>query len=89
MSDIDQKNDDAVPSPDRHALRRKQLQYSTEKENRRAVIFEEMETERSADDAKTAKLRVLRLAREAEAAKAAGEPEPAPKKKRPIVINTH
>jgi hypothetical protein len=78
-----------VPSPDRHALRRKQLQYSTEKESRRAVIFEEMETQRSAGDAKTAKLRALRLAREAEEAKAAGETAPAPKKKRPIVINTH
>jgi hypothetical protein len=89
MSDIDQKNDDTVSSPDRHALRRKQLQYSTEKENRRAVIFEEMETERSIGDAKTAKLRALRLAREAEEASAADEPEPAPKKKRPIVINTH
>ncbi|HEY7978709.1 MAG TPA: hypothetical protein VID67_10970 [Rhizomicrobium sp.] len=88
MSDIDQKDDDAS-SPDRHALRRKQLQYSNEKENRRAVIFEEMETERSVADAKTAKLRAMRLAREAEEAKAAGETEPAPKKKRPIVINTH
>jgi hypothetical protein len=89
MSDIDQKDDGAESSPDRHALRRKQLQYSTEKENRRAVIFEEMETERSVGDAKTAKLRALRLAREAEEAKAAGETETAPKKKRPIVINTH
>jgi len=89
MSDTGQKNDDTAPSPDRHALRRKQLQYSTEKEHRRAVIFEEMETERSIGDAKTARLRVLRLAREAEEAKAAGEPETVPKKKRSIVINTH
>ena len=85
MSD-DPKTDDA---PDRNALRRKQLQYSTEKENRRAVIFETMETERSVGDAKTAKLRALRLAREAEEAKSVGDVEQAPKKKRPIVINTH
>ena len=89
MSDIDQKDGDAASSPDRHALRRKQLQYSTEKENRRAVIFKEMETERSVGDAKTAKLRALRLAREAEDAKAADDVEKALKKKRPIVINTH
>ena len=89
MSDIPPDDNDGAGAPDRNALRRKQLQYSTEKENRRAVIFEALETERSVGDPKTAKLRALRLAREAEEAKSAGDVEQAPKKKRPIVINTH
>ncbi|HEY5336613.1 MAG TPA: hypothetical protein VIJ85_00290 [Rhizomicrobium sp.] len=81
--------DTPVDARDRDSLRRKALQHETEKENRKAVIFQEMQTERVASDAKTAKLRALRLAKE-EADAMGVEPKPAaPKKKRPIVINTH
>ena len=88
MSDIDVPNDESAPR-DRDGLRRKALQHQTEKDNRKAVIFEEMQTERVISDAKTAKLRALRLAKEqADAANAEIKPA-APKKKRPIVINTN
>jgi hypothetical protein len=95
MSDIDVPKDEATVAPtaspapnDRNALRRKALQYSVEKETRKAVVFEEMETERSIGDAKTARLRALRLAKEAAEAPAAVKPA-AVLKKRPTVINTH
>jgi hypothetical protein len=88
MSDIDVPDDSNAPR-DRDGLRRKALQHQTEKDNRKAVIFEEMQTERVMSDAKTAKLRALRLAKEqADAATAQAKPV-TPKKKRPIVINTN
>jgi hypothetical protein len=78
-----------APESERDGLRRKALQHQTEKDNRKAVIFEEMQSERVISDAKTAKLRALRLAKEqADAAGIQTKPA-APKKKRPIVINTH
>jgi len=94
MSDIDiPQNGNNPPERDRESLRRKALQHFTEKENRKAMVFQEMETERTISDAKTAKLRALRLAKEeAEAAAArlaADGTVPAPKKKRPIVFNTN
>lgn len=80
---------DNVPESERNGLRRKALQHQTEKDNRKAAIFEEMQTERVISDAKTAKLRALRLAKE-QADAANLEPKPAAvAKKRPIVINTH
>jgi hypothetical protein len=82
-------DNDKAPESGRDGLRRKALQHQTEKDNRKAVIFEEMETERSISDAKTAKLRALRLAKEQADAASMETKLAAPKKKRPIVINTH
>jgi hypothetical protein len=53
-------------------------------EDRKALVKRELEAESVANDVKTAKLRALRLekeAQEAEAAKADPAPAPAPKKK--------
>ena len=80
---------DKAPESERQGLRRKALQHQTEKDNRKAVIFEEMKTDRVISDAKTAKLRALRLAKEEADAAGAEIKTPVPKKKRPIVINTH
>ena len=45
-------------------LRDKASEFSREKEKRSAAVFEQMQTERVIIDAKTAKLRALRLAKE-------------------------
>jgi hypothetical protein len=86
MSDIENSN-----GPDSVSVR-KTLEHFTQKENRKAVIFQEMETEQQATDEKTAKLRALRLAKEAADAKAAAgsaDAKPVPKKRRAKVIHTH
>src|SRR6202012_3726078 len=49
----------------RHGLRDKAAQFLQERETRRSVVYEEMQTERVIGDEKTARLRALRLAREA------------------------
>jgi hypothetical protein len=57
-------------------------------EQRDAMVKAEIARERAATDAKTARLKALRLAREAEEAAArADAPPPAPKKKKPRRIN--
>ena len=48
----------------RDSLRQKASQFFKEKETRNAAVFEQMQTERVIGDAKTAKLRALRLAKE-------------------------
>jgi hypothetical protein len=48
----------------RESLRHKAGEFSKEKEKRSAAVFEQMQTERGISDAKTAKLRALRLAKE-------------------------
>ena len=52
------------PRNTRDALRNKAGEFFKEKEKRSAAIFEQMQTERVISDAKTAKLRALRLAKE-------------------------
>ena len=56
-------------------------------EDRKSLVMREAETERRAADAKTAKLRALRLEKEA-ADLAAAPAEPAPKPKRKSVRRT-
>ena len=48
----------------RDGLRDKAAVFSREKEKRSEAVFEQMQTERVISDAKTAKLRALRLAKE-------------------------
>jgi hypothetical protein len=48
----------------RASLRLTSLKHSAEKQTRKAAIFHEMETARTIGDAKTAKLRAQRLARD-------------------------
>jgi hypothetical protein len=48
----------------RDTLREKAGQFFKEKEKRSSAIFEQMQTDRVVSDAKTAKLRALRLAKE-------------------------
>lgn len=71
-------------SDPRDAARGKAQRYFTQSEQRDTLIKQEIEKERAAVDAKTAKLRALRLAKEAadrEAAeKLAAERPPAPTK---------
>jgi hypothetical protein len=57
-------DNDNPPESTRDGLRRKALQHQTEKDDRKTAIFEEMQTERVISDAKTARLRALRLAKE-------------------------
>jgi len=52
------------PRNPREALRDKASEFFKEKEKRSAAVFEQMKTERVISDAKTAKLRALRLAKE-------------------------
>ena len=82
MSDPRDANDKA---------RTKAQSHFTQSEQRDKLIKQEIEKERAATDAKTAKLRALRLAKEAaekeaadkEAAEKAATAKPAPRKKRP------
>lgn len=57
-------DNDKPPESTRDGLRRKALQHQTEKDNRKAAVYEEMQTDRVVSDAKTARLRALRLAKE-------------------------
>ena len=64
------------PRDTRDSVRPKAGEFFKEKEKRSAAVFEQMQTERVISDAKTAKLRALRLARddaEREAAAAKSE----------------
>jgi hypothetical protein len=47
------------------SLRNKASEFFQEKKKRTEAVFEQMQTERVISDAKTAKLRALRLAKEA------------------------
>lgn len=49
---------------ERDNVRRRTSEVSRVKESRNAAIYQQMETERVLSDAKTAKLRALRLAKE-------------------------
>ncbi|MGD0192150.1 MAG: hypothetical protein ABSD74_15530 [Rhizomicrobium sp.] len=65
----------------RTAQRQRAQSYFTQTEKRDALVKEELEKERNATVNKTAKLRALRLAKEAEEREAAlNQPAPAPKK---------
>jgi hypothetical protein len=90
--DPNQRHPQSEPPRDREAQRRKALDFFKEKGDRKTAIFQQMETERAIGDAKTAKLRALRLAKEdadREAARIAQDGKPAAvKKKKPIVIHT-
>ena len=55
------------PIEQRAAARQRAQNYFTQADKRDALVREEMEKERAANAAKTAKLRALRLAKEAEA----------------------
>ena len=74
-----------APPPDpREAARGKAQKYFTQSEHRDTLVKQEIEKERAAVDAKTAKLRALRLAKEAAdreaaekiAAEQAAQPKP-------------
>ena len=54
-----------IPSDPRDAARGKAQKYFTQSEQRDTLVKQEIEKERAAVDAKTAKLRALRLAKEA------------------------
>jgi len=54
-----------TPSDPRDAARGKAQKYFTQSEHRDTLVKQEIEKERAAVDAKTAKLRALRLAKEA------------------------
>ena len=73
---------DTENTRNREGQRAKAEQFFKERETRKSAIYKEMETERSVSDAKTAKLRALRLAREAEEA-AAVKPKKKTKSKSP------
>jgi hypothetical protein len=75
------------PPRDRDGARRKAQNHFAVREQRDSAITLEIDRERAANDAKTVKLRALRLAKEeldAEAARVAaiGAPPPKPKKPR-------
>lgn len=55
-----------MPSDPRDAARGKAQKYFTQSEQRDTLVKQEIEKERAATDAKTARLRALRLAKEAE-----------------------
>ena len=74
------------PPRDRDGARRKALNHFAASEQRDSAVKSEINRERAANDAKTAKLRALRLAKEEEdraAALIAAENAPAPKPKKP------
>jgi hypothetical protein len=67
------------------AARQRAQNYFTQTEKRDALVKDELEKERAASAAKTAKLRALRLAKEAEEREAAAlMPVSPPKKKAPV-----
>ena len=87
MSDRERHPMMPPPRNPRDALRNKASEFFKEKEKRSAAVFEQMQTERVVSDAKTAKLRALRLARD-EAERNDGEPDGAVvKEKKPVVFN--
>ena len=55
----------AISSDPRDAARGKAQKYFTQSEQRDTLVKQEIEKERAATDAKTARLRALRLAKEA------------------------
>jgi hypothetical protein len=68
---------------DKNAARARAEAVFSASEMRDAAVKEEIARQRAATDAKTARLRALRLAREAEEAEArARDPAPTPKKKK-------
>jgi hypothetical protein len=76
----------SLPTEERKdAVRRNAQSHFTHTERRDELVRNEIEKERAATDAKTAKLRALRLARDAAerelAQKTAGDKKPAAKKK--------
>jgi hypothetical protein len=79
------------PPRDRDGARRKALNHFAASEQRDSAVKLEINRERAANDAKTAKLRALRLAKEEEdraaaALAAADAPPPKPKKPRKKVV---
>ena len=62
-----------APNDPREAARGKAQKYFTQSEQRDTLVKQEIEKERAALDAKTVKLRALRLAKEAEEAEAAAK----------------
>lgn len=71
------------PRNARENLRDKASEFFREKEKRSAAVFEQMKTERVISDAKTAKLRALRLAKEAADREAALSADGAAEEKTP------
>lgn len=71
------------PRNNRENLRDKASEFFREKEKRSAAVFEQMKTERVISDAKTAKLRALRLAKEAADRETALSADGASEKKTP------
>ena len=71
------------PYRDRDGARRKAHNHFEAADNRTSLVKQMTQTENAATDAKTKKLKALRLAKEeAEAAELAANPPPAPVKKK-------
>ncbi|MGN6514826.1 MAG: hypothetical protein ACTHLR_03185 [Rhizomicrobium sp.] len=83
MTDNERRPGAPLPRETRDSLRHKASEFFKEKEKRSAAVFEQMQTERVISDAKTAKLRALRLAKEAADREAAQPAERAAAKKIP------
>lgn len=73
---------DTRSAPDREAARTKAQSHFQASEKRDQMVRDEIARERAATDAKTAKLRALRLAKE-EADRIAAQNAPAPQTKAP------
>jgi hypothetical protein len=90
MTDLSHPRHPMTP-PSRNAsdaARSKAKEFFKEKQKRGEAVFEQMQTERTISDAKTAKLRALRLAKEEADRDAAGQTDAAVvKTKAPIVFN--
>jgi hypothetical protein len=75
--------DETKNKPDREGAKRRALNHFTAAQQRDELVRDEIAKERAASDAKTARLRALRLAKEEEdrATAAANPPPPAPVRK--------
>jgi hypothetical protein len=83
MSDFENRNETGTPEQRaRNGQREKAAQFFKERETRKSAIYQQMETERVLGDAKTAKLRALRLAKEEADREAALNAPPAVKAKK-------
>jgi hypothetical protein len=88
---MNEHNPLSPPPRDRDGARRKAQNHFAMREQRDSAIKQEIDRERAATDAKTEKLRALRLAkeeidREAQRLAALDAPPPKPKKPRPKFV---
>lgn len=82
MTDDNSNNNISPPHRDRNGARRRAESQFAVADRRDTLVKKELEAERAASDAKTAKLRAMRLAKEEEERIAALNAPPAPVKAR-------